>query len=340
LGYGPSDLQSAYSLTSATSGSGQKVAIVDAFDDPNAFTDVNVYRSSYRVAQLVDCSTGQHPCFSKVVQYVNGLPPGVSGSWAQEISLDLDMVSAACPRCDILLVEAYNNSVDSLSATEDYAAANANEVSNSWGAGDGCCQAYDSHFDHPGKAITFSTGDNGWGVEWPASVPTVTAVGGTHLTRDSNARGWNETVWGTPTGGTGSGTGSGCSAVETKPSWQVSNANITGVCGKRAVAEVSADADPATGVAVYDSLAYQGLSGWLVFGGTSVASPLIASVYALGGDAASVPYAASIPYSRPSSAFNDVISGTNGSCGNILCNAGPAWDGPTGLGTPNGVGGF
>ncbi len=154
----------------------------------------------------------------------------------------------------------------------------------------------------------------------------MTAVGGTSLNRASNTRGWSETTW--------SGAGSGCSAYDPKPSWQTD-----GGCTRRTVADVSAVADPNTGVSVYDSYSYQGRSGWLVFGGTSVASPIIASVYALAGNAASVNYG-SYPYSHTSSLF-DVTSGSNGSCGGTyLCTAGTGYDGPTGNGTPNGTGGF
>ena len=135
------------------------------------------------------------------------------------------------------------------------------------------------------------------------------------------------------------GAGNGCSAYDTQPSWQSAVTNITVNCSKRAMADVSAVADPNTGVDVYDSYSYQGLSGWLVFGGTSVSSPIIASVYALAGNASSVTYG-SYPYSH-TSALNDVTSGSNGSCGGTdLCTAVSGWDGPTGLGTPNGTGSF
>jgi len=182
------------------------------------------------------------------------------------------------------------------------------------------------HFNHPGVAITASSGDNGYGVEFPAASQYVTAVGGTTLTRGGGTRGWTETVW--------SGAGSGCSAYITKPSWQTN-----GNCTKRTVADVSAVANPNTGVSVYDSFSYRGASGWLVFGGTSVAAPIIASVYALAGNSSSITYG-SYPYSHTSSLF-DVTSGSNGSCGGtLLCTAGVGYDGPTGLGTPNGTTAF
>jgi subtilase family serine protease len=322
-GYAPADLQSAYNLPSTTAGSGQTVAIVDAYDDPNAESDLAVYRSQFG---LPPCTTA-NGCFKKVNENGGSTPPSSSASWAQEISLDLDMVSAACPNCHILLVEGNSASFDDL-GTAAVTAANlgANAISNSYGATEFSTQStYDHYYNLPGHAVTVSTGDSGYGVQWPASSPYVTAVGGTSLKRASNSRGWTESAW--------SGAGSGCSAYESKPSWQ------TDSCAKRTVADVSAVADPNTGVAVYDSLAYRGASGWLVFGGTSASSPLIASVYALAGNGTSV-NAGSYPYSHLSSLF-DVTSGSNGSCGgSYLCTSVAGYDGPTGLGTPNGTGAF
>jgi subtilase family serine protease len=322
-GYGPADLQSAYKLPSSTAGSGQTVAIVDAYDDPTAESDLAVYRSQYGLAA---CTTA-NGCFRKVDQNGGTSYPRTNGGWAQEISLDLDMVSAICPNCHILLVEAKTNSFANLGTAVNRAATmGAQAISNSYGGSDAPDSTYGAYYNHPGHAITASSGDSGYGVEYPASSYYVTAVGGTHLVRDSSTRGWSETVW--------SGAGSGCSAYNTKPSWQTD----TG-CAKRTVADVSAVADPNTGVAVYDSTSYQGLSGWLVFGGTSVSSPIIASVYALAGNASSVTYG-SYPYSHTSSLF-DVTSGSNGSCGgSYLCTAKVGYDGPTGLGTPNGAGAF
>jgi len=285
-----------------------------------------VYRSAYN---LPACTTA-NGCFRKVNQSgVQGSYPKADGSWSQEISLDLDMVSAVCPNCHILLVEGNSNSLGDLGTAENIAAANANEISNSYGASE--TQFFmapdDSPYHHPGVAITVSSGDSGYGVQYPASSGYVTAVGGTSLSKVSNSRGWSETAW--------SGAGSGCSAFFAKPGWQ------PGSCGMRMVADVSAVADPNTGVAVYDSFSYLGQSGWLVFGGTSVASPIIASVYALAGNSASVNYG-SYPYGHTGSLY-DVTSGSNGTCllsPNYYCNAVPGYDGPTGLGTPNGAGAF
>jgi len=322
-GYGPADLQSAYQLPSATAGSGQTVAIVDAYDDPNAANDLGVYRAQYGLPACTSASG----CFRKVNQSGGTSYPAGNGSWSQEISLDLDMVSAACPNCHILLVEANSASFGDLAAAVDEAATlGANAISNSYGGSEYSTEVSDQvHYDHPGIAITVSSGDGGYGVEFPAASQYVTAVGGTTLT-GSLQSGWNETAW--------SGAGSGCSAYIPKPSWQKDSG-----CANRTVADVAADADPNTGVAVYDSFRYQGYSGWLVFGGTSVASPIIASVYALAGNAASVIDGAS-PYAHTGS-LHDITSGSNGSCGgSYLCTAGPGYDGPTGNGTPNGTGAF
>ena len=323
-GYGPSDLQAAYNLARAASSNGatQTIAIVDAYDDPKAEADLGVYRSTYG---LPACTTA-NGCFRKINQNGGTTAPKANGGWAQEISLDLDMASAICPRCKILLVEANSSSFADLSAAVDQAAAQgATVISNSYGGSEYSSEAGDqSHYNHPGIMITVSSGDAGYGVEFPAASQYVTAVGGTSLTRSGSS--WAETVW--------SGAGSGCSVYIRKPSWQ----HDAG-CGQRTVADVAAVADPNTGVAVYDSYAYRGSSGWLVFGGTSVAAPIVASVYALAGNAASLNYG-SAPYAHASS-LDDVLSGSNGSCGTAyLCTGVSGYDGPTGLGTPNGVGAF
>jgi subtilase family serine protease len=313
-GYGPGDLRTAYGLTpySEPSGKGQTVAIVDAYNDPNAASDLNVYRSQYG---LPPC-TSSNGCFT-AKKYGSQTNTG----WAEEESLDVDMVSAICPNCKILLVEAASASTSALSAAEKYATSHANYVSNSW-SGDEGTKSYDGDYNVSGVAITAATGDSGYNstAQWPAILPSVIAVGGTTLT-SLNPR--METAW--------SGAGSGCSKIYNKPSFQ---SGLSTGCAKRAEADVAADANPNTGVAVYDTFHS---SGWLVFGGTSVATPIAASVFALAGDTA-----ANNPgnlYSHASS-LNDVSSGSNGGCGAPLCAAGHSWDGPTGLGTPNGIGAF
>ena len=347
VGYVPSQLRSAYKLT-ATGSSTETVAIVDAFDDPNAASDLATYRSAYGLAAC----TAASGCFKKVNENGAASPlPTTDFGWAEEESLDLDMVSAICPGCHILLVEASSATTADLGTAENAAAATSGvvSISNSWGASeDSTITASDTaYFKHSGVAITASSGDGGYGVSWPASSQYVTAVGGTSLSTASNSRGWTEKVWSTSST---EGTGSGCSAFETKPSWQTD----TG-CANRTVADVSAVADPATGVAVYDSYnscgsssfcdfllelgLAQGADGWVQVGGTSASSPIIASVYALAGNTSSVVYG-SFPYGHTSSLF-DVTTGSTATCSPAyLCTAEVGYDGPTGLGTPNGTGAF
>ncbi|WUH89320.1 peptidase S8 [Streptomyces sp. NBC_00433] len=322
-GYGPADLHSAYALPS-TGGSGATVAIVDAYDDPNAESNLATYRSTYGLSA---CTTA-NGCFKKVGQNGTSSLPTANAGWAEEISLDIDMASAICPQCHILLVEATSASMANLGKAVNTAVSlGAKYVSNSYGGSESSSDtSYDSsYFNHTGVAITVSSGDGGYGVEYPAASRYVTAVGGTSLKKSSTTRGWTETAW--------TGAGSGCSRYDAKPTWQ----KDTG-CSKRTVADVSAVADPATGVAVYDT--YGGDPGWEVFGGTSVSSPIIAAVYALAGTPSAGSYPSSFPYAH-TSALYDVTSGSNGSCGgSYLCTAGPGYDGPTGLGTPNGVTAF
>ena len=333
-GYYPQDLQSAYGLTAYsatqyTTTAPPTVAIVDAYNDPNAISDVAVYRSTLGLPSC-DPST-ESGCVTQVNEAGGSSLPGNNSSWSEEISLDLDMVSAICPYCHILLVEASSASMADLGTAVNYAASQKPAaISNSYGASvsssDSSYTA--SYFNHPGIAITASAGDSGYGAEYPAASLDVTAVGGTTLTKSTDKRGWSETVW--------SGTGSGCSAYDQNPGWQP-----TTLCSGRTVADVAADADPSTGVAVYDTY---GQTGWLVFGGTSVASPIIASIYALAGNSSTV--SAKNLYTD-SSSLNKVTSGSNARhCTDYLCNAAYSlsnyngYNGPTGNGTPNGTAGF
>jgi hypothetical protein len=320
-GLTPANLQSAYNIPSGGTGT---VALIDAQDDPNAESDLAVYRAQFG---LPACTTA-NGCFTKVNQ--NGaaspLPSGDTG-WGGEISLDLDMVSAACPGCKIILVEANSASNDDLGAAVNAAAAlGANAISNSYGGSESSSDTSTDtqYYNHPGILITASAGDNGYGVEYPAAGEYVLGVGGTSLTTSTSTRGWAEAAW--------SDGGSGCSAYEKKPSFQTD----TG-CSKRTVADVSAIADPDTGVAVYDTYggSAAGAAGWEVYGGTSAASPLVAAILVAAGKGN---VTNGWPYANTAD-FYDVTSGSNGSCSSsakYLCTAGPGYDGPTGWGTPNG----
>jgi len=331
VGYGPAQLQSAYNLisSSAANGAGRTVAIVDAFDDPTAAADLAAYRSAAGLPVV--------PGFKKVNQ--NGatspLPSRAPASddWTLEESLDLDMASAICPLCNIVLVEANDDTSNGLYIAENTAASMAGYISNSWGGSESSTDtSLDStYFNHPGDVITASAGDSDFGVSYPAASPNVVSVGGTKLTTASNSRGWTESVWNT---GPGEGTGSGCSSVEPQPSWQTA-LGLTG-CSRRIDNDVAADADPSTGVAVYDTS--NGNGGWNEVGGTSASSPMLAAMYALAGSPGNTP--ANDIYTHKSS-FYDVTTGNDGSCSPAyLCTAQTGYDGPTGIGTPAGIAGL
>ncbi len=319
-GYGPSQLQTAYNLPSSTKGSGQTVGIVDAYGNPNAESDLGVYRSNF---SLSACTTA-NGCFKKVDQ--NGgtnYPPG-NQNWGAETSLDLDMVSAICPNCKIVLVEATDNSFKNLGIAVNQAVLQgAGQVSNSYGGGEFAAKS--KYFTHKGVVITASSGDSGYGPSQPCSWSTVVCVGGTTLSKPSPR---TEVSW--------TGAGSGCSAKVAKPAWQTDKG-----CTKRSESDVSATANPAFPVAVYDTYGY---GGWTAFGGTSVASPIIASVFALAGNHGSVKSAKGIWAAGGGPNLNDITGGgSNGACPPAypyICKPGVGYDGVTGWGTPNGTGAF
>jgi len=321
-GLGPADLAGAYSLP-AGGGEGRTVAVVDAYDDPHAAADLATYRATFG---LPPCTVASG-CLSIVAGNGSSQLPAANAGWAEETSLDLDAVSATCPGCRILLVEARSSAITDLLAAERtaLAAPGVVAVSNSWGAGEPAdADKLGAVFASPSVTVTVSTGDSGYGVEFPASAPAVVAVGGTTLTVGADHRRVAETAW--------SGAGSGCSAHAGKPGWQRDRS-----CPQRAVADAAAVADPDTGLAVYDTFGLPSGGGWLVVGGTSLAAPVIAGVHALGGATGST--AAGL-YGA-AAAVHDVTRGSNGHCANrVLCTAGPGWDGPTGVGSPDGTAGW
>lgn len=377
----PANLLTAYSLSGVTPSSTQTIAIVDAYDDATIAADLQVFSAQFG---LPACSEA-NGCFRKVNQTGNASPlPASSGElergWAQEIATDVEVVHGICPSCHILLVEAESNAnVDLYAAEQTAASLGATEISNSWGGGEPSSDS--PAFNHPGIVITASSGDYGYrnwfsatapkSADYPASSPHVIAVGGTRLNLNATTKAWeSETVWndGDVSGGTlrGAGAGGGgCSVPFTAAAWQQSVANWAGVgCGSsRAVADVSADADPYTGVAVYDSTETEGSKGWATIGGTSVAAPIVAAVFALAGGAHEVAYPARTLYENelqlPGS-LHDVTVGSNGECrkpfergtgtsgcttgeeaqtcsAHAICLAGSGYDGPSGVGTPDGV---
>lgn len=332
-GYGPAQFRGAYGLPSAAP-TKQTIAIVDANDDPNIAADLNAYSSQFGLPLC----TSANPCFQKVNQSgsASGPFPRTDAGWSLEIALDVEVAHAICPNCKILLVEANSSSLSNLSAAVTTAAKlGATEISNSYGGSEFSSElsaTYAAPYSQPGVAVTVSSGDSGYGsFGFPAALSSVITVGGTTLNLGAGSTYGSETVW--------NGAGSGCSLYVSAPSWQ----SFLGACaGKRGSADVAADADPATGAAVYDSVKYQGRSGWMRVGGTSLSSPLIAGVYALAGGLPTGSTGASAVYGHlgDSSVLHDVTSGSNGSCSTIMCKGAAGYDGPTGVGTPLGIGAF
>ncbi|HEX5307915.1 MAG TPA: S8 family serine peptidase [Solirubrobacteraceae bacterium] len=401
----PAQLRDAYfpgEAAEAPAGETQTIALVDAYNDPSAEADLAIYANEFG---LPAC-TSENGCFKQVgqsgVEGTAGVPFPKTRSqlesfakgnseeraeaeeaegWALEMATDVEMARAICHNCHILLVEADSPSYHDLEAAENTAATRAQEVSNSWGGPE---TGIDSPaFDHPGVVITASAGDDGYlnwdqyesreqagssyfkGANYPATSPDVVAVGGTSLTLSGTGAWQSESPW----DGQGAG-GSGCSGALSAPAWQlhVSDWAEVGCGSKRASADVAADADPATGVNVYDSIPYPYEEGhttllhWLPIGGTSVASPIVAAMFALAGGAHGVDYPAQTLYSHLGSALlHDVVGGGNGKCDGLyascsgsmaplspldcgagvwICNATSGYDGPTGVGTPNGIAAF
>ena len=336
-GWGPQDVEAAYKLP-ASKDPHQTVAIVDAYDTPGLESYLGSYRQQYG---LPSCTIAGG-CLRVVNQAGHSAPlpaSGVGSGWDLEATLDADMVSVACPLCRILVVEASSNADADMAASASTAARlGANVISNSYGDREtGLTQSLAASYRHPGHVIVASSGDSGFttAIQFPANLASVTAVGGTELTQAAGSRGWSESVWNSG-GNTFYGKfapGSGCSAYVAKPAWQHDRD-----CAMRTIADVAAVAD---NVAIYDA----DYGGWLTVAGTSVAAPLIAGVYGLAGNAGTA--APGYPYRHTGSLF-DVTSGNNGPaslggaiCDNTyLCVAGPGFDGPTGLGTPDGTGAF
>jgi len=317
FGLSPAQIKSAYGFsTSATAGAGKTIGIVDAYDDPTAESDLAVFSNQYG---LPACTTA-NGCFTKVDQTGGKRYPKVNAGWALEISLDIQWAHAIAPGAKILLVEARTNSFTNLLAAEDYAKTHSQYVSNSWGGGETSTEsANDSHFVQSGVSFFVSSGDAGLPAEYPSSSPNVISVGGTTLTFDGSGNLVSETGW--------SSGGGGCSAFETATSAQsgFSGYGQAGCGGARATPDVSLDADPASGVSVYDSTIYQGQKGWWKVGGTSASSPMWAARSADAGVAvnASYVYANNIT-------FRDITSGNNGApclVGFDLCSGRGSWTG-------------
>lgn len=346
------NLHAAYSLPTETASSSlQTVAVIDAYDDPSAEADLAVYDETFG---LPPCTTA-NGCFRKIDQEGRASPlPKKEGEWASEISIDVQMAHAVCQGCRILLVEADNEQFVNLGAAVDAAVnAGATEISNSYAGPEeptlsGVFAEYNKdYYDHPGVVVTASSGDCGYlneaclgepgNANFPADSPDVVAVGGTALSESKET--WSSTAW--------EEGGSGCSQIFGAPLWQttVADFSATGCGEERSIADVAAIADPETGVDVYDSTPEGNGSptGWGVWGGTSVASPIVAAEFALAGGSHGVPYPAATVYSHAgeADALYDVVAGANGTCaGTTACRAAVGFDGPTGIGSPVGLDAF
>lgn len=395
----PENLNDAYfagEKPEAPSSEPQTIALVDAFDDPNIAADLKVYDEEFNLPSCTEADG----CFEKLNQRGEaGHPPSAktevereeAEGWALEISTDVEAAHAVCQNCRIVLVEAENSAYANLMAAESTAsgAIGASEISNSWGGSEAeLSETEIAAFNHPGTVITASAGDDGY-LNWdqweseplqydepdfPASSPDVVAVGGTRLTLGGSGAWEGESVWNDDREGQREGaSGGGCSLRFPAPEWQHTIADwpSVGCENRRAVADVAADADPDSGVAVYDSVPYPYEEGgkkrtavlrWVPIGGTSLASPIVAAMFALAGGAHAVAYPAKTLYSHlGSSLLHDVTTGGNGDCdgeyaactgsmrplspfdcgaGALICNAAVGYDGATGVGTPNGIGAF
>ena len=317
-GLSPATIKAAYNFpTSATAGAGKTIAIVDAYDDPTAEKDLAVFSTKYG---LPPCTTA-NGCFKKVSQNGASNFPRTDAGWALEISLDVQWAHAIAPGAKILLVEARTASLSDLLTAENYAKTHAQYVSNSWGASEFSSEAaYDGYFSQPGVSFFVSSGDSGLPAQWPSSSPNVISVGGTTL-NFSNGNLTSETAW--------SSGGGGCSAYASATTAQAAFSTYAqaNCAGKRATPDVSLDADPASGVAVYDSTRYQGSSGWWQVGGTSASSPMWAARSAAAGVVVNSAYiyANNITY-------RDITAGNNGApalTGYDLASGLGSWTGAT-----------
>jgi subtilase family serine protease len=315
---------------------GPTIAIIDAYKDTTIQNDLSTFSSYFG---LPSC-TASNGCL-QIINETGGtnLPGTTNASWALETSLDIEAAHAVCQTCKLLLVETNSSSIQDLS-TGDKTAANlgAVAISNSWGTSEFSGEtSYDSYFTHQGIAMFASAGDSGYGSSYPSASPDVISVGGTTLSLYTDNTYAGESAW--------SDTGSGCSLYEKALSFQqaVTDWQQTGCSGFKAISDIAEDADPNTGIAVYDSTPYEGSSGWWQVGGTSLSSPIAAAIFALSYTTqdTAIPQIASLLYQNDTSAnFHDIVSGSNGTCSTIMCKAMPGYDGPTGLGSLIGTGGF
>lgn len=349
-GLTPNDLSTLYKYpppaAQGSAGKGETVAVVVVGNYAAAASDLAVYRSHFG---LSPCTTA-NGCLNIVSTAASSQAAALSGGsssiaahaatgsstgWAGEVDTDTEMISATCPNCKIVISEAATDDIADLSnAVSTGINAGATIVNASFGAPeaatDWSLDGINAYYNNNDVRVVAAAGDAGYGVYFPASNPDVVAVGGTTLSVSGTKV--SESVW--------SGTGSGCSLLFPRPSWQTVPA---GTCSNRSVVDIAAVADPATGVAVYDSTLSGTSGGWATFGGTSVSAPIITGLFALSGktQGAAAGMGAQPLYGAASSNFLKVTSGSNGTCSpQFLCTAETGYSGPAGLGVPQGLGGF
>jgi subtilase family serine protease len=328
----PSQIRHAYGFDLiANQGAGQTIGVVDAYDDANAENDLGVFSRQFN---LPAC-TSSNGCFRKV--YSNSRRPAANSNWSVEISLDIEWAHAVAPQAKILLIEASSNNLSDLLSAVDAAVRNgASVVSMSWTAGEVSGERnLDNHFVANGVTFLAASGDTGTGVAYPAASPYVIGVGGTSLTLDASGNYLSEAAW--------SGSGGGLSRYENEPLAQEQFGIPDNSRGSRGVPDVSYNANPGTGYAVYDSIGINGYSGWFQVGGTSAGAPQWAALVAIANSQrvaarkANLTSANGTVYSTAKSNlaanFHAVTAGTNGSCG-VICDALAGYDYVTGLGTP------
>ncbi len=328
----PTQIRHAYGFDKISNqGAGETIGIVDAYDDPNAEADLAVFDAQFG---LPAC-TSTNGCFRKV--YSGGTKPAANANWAVEIALDVEWAHAIAPKATIVLVEAPSNSLANLLAGVNTAVSNgASAVSMSWTVGEFSGEnSYDNHFTATGVTFLAASGDNGTGVAYPAVSPDVVGVGGTTLRLATSGNYQSETAW--------SGSGGGMSTIEREPTFQSTFGIPDDSRGYRGVPDVSYDADPSTGVAIYDSIGISGYAGWFQVGGTSAGTPQWAALIAIANSLRAAARKANLSAtdtalyalakSAPTTDFNAVTQGTNGTCG-TLCTAAAGYDFVTGLGTP------
>jgi subtilase family serine protease len=320
-GYSPSQMRSAYGLAGISNeGAGQTIALIDAYNNPDAATDLNTFDTHF---SLPACTTG-NGCF-KVI-YATGTKPANNSGWSGESSLDIEYAHAIAPQAKVILVEAASASNAALLKAVNVAVQNgATVVSMSWGGGESSTElTWDSHFKKTGVIFCASSGDDGHGAGYPAASPYVVAVGGTTLEVSAGGAWLSETAW--------SDSGGGESTYETEPAYQIGYQSS----GKRGIPDVAWDANPSTGVAVYSAY---GFGGWVEVGGTSVGSPSWAGLFAIVESSrvaltkGLLTQPQTLLYPASETDYHDIISGTNGSCG-TLCKTVAGYDFVTGIGSP------